>query len=119
MIYKCAEALSYTLEPQNIKRIASYFKTVDHKRIGRLYILFGIFSAYVGTVLSAIIRYQLSYQILGDNYHLYNVTITLHAIFMIFMFVMPVLIGGYGNYIVPLELGLPEVAFPRLNNVSF
>lgn len=114
-----ATGIGYLCDEDRIKRTVDYIKTVDHKKIGRLYIIFGIFSAYVGTVLSAIIRYQLSFQVLGENYHQYNVVITMHAIFMIFMFVMPVLIGGYGNYVVPLELGLPEVAFPRLNNVSF
>jgi heme/copper-type cytochrome/quinol oxidase subunit 1 len=87
-----------------------------------MYIIFGFFSAIVGSIFSLIIRLELTYPgspLLGDNYQFYNVMITMHAILMIFMFVMPVLIGGFGNFIVPLQLGLPDVAFPRLNALSF
>jgi len=87
-----------------------------------MYLIFGFFSAIIGTIFSIAIRVQLSFPgstLFGENYQLYNVVVTMHAIVMIFMFVMPVLIGGFGNFIVPLHLGLPEVAFPRVNLVSF
>lgn len=106
----------------NYDIMLDYILTTDHKKIGRLYLIFGFFSAIVGTIFSVIIRLQLTYPgsiILGENYQLYNVIITMHAIMMIFMFVMPVLIGGYGNFIVPLSLGIPDVAFPRVNATSF
>jgi hypothetical protein len=96
--------------------------TTDHKQIGKLYIVFGFFSAIVGSIFSLIIRIQLTYPgsvFLGQNYQLYNIIITMHAFIIIFMFVMPVLIGGFGNFIVPLHLGIPDVAFPRLNALSF
>ena len=59
------------------------------------------------------------YVILNDNFHDYNVWITYHGILMIFFMVMPILIGGIGNIIVPIQLGAPDMVFPRLNNLSF
>jgi heme/copper-type cytochrome/quinol oxidase subunit 1 len=95
--------------------------STDHKTIGKYYMIFGGFSAIIGTFLSYFIRLQLSsvFDLFAGNYQYYNVVITFHGIIMIFMFVMPVLIGGFGNYLVPISLGAPDMAFPRLNNASF
>lgn len=97
--------------------------TTDHKLIGMMYIAFGVFSALIGTFFSFLIRSHLAYPdqsgILLDNVSLYNSVVTLHGIIMIFMFVMPVLIGGFGNFFLPIMIGAPEMAFPRLNNISF
>ena len=82
-------------------------------------LLFGI----SGTLLSMILRLELyssGHRIIStENQNFYNLTFTLHGLLMIFFLVMPGLYGGFGNYFVPIFLGAPEVAFPRINSFSF
>ena len=89
-----------------------WFLSCNAKDIGTLYLIFAIFSGLAGTAFSVLIRIELSgpgVQYIADN-QLYNSIITAHAIIMIFFMVMPALIGGFGNFLLPLLVGGPDMA---------
>lgn len=104
------------------KLFLKWLGTTNHKRVGLLYILFGIFTGFLSVIFSLFIRLQLSYPgslVIGENYQFYNVMVTMHGILMLFFVIMPILLGGFGNFFIPILIGAPDMAFPRLNNFSF
>jgi cytochrome c oxidase subunit 1 len=100
-------------------RIASWLVTVDHKRIGILYIATSGLFFLAGGLMAALLRTQLAQ---ADNDFLtrnsYNEVMTMHGTTMVFLVVVPIL-AGFGNFLVPLMIGARDMAFPRLNALSY
>ncbi len=101
-----------------------YLTTTDHKKIGILYLINSMIFFFSGGILALIVRLQLvipkSDTVIGGlvSPEFYNQAFTMHASFMLFLFIIPVL-AGFGNYAVPLQIGAPDMAFPRINALSF
>ena len=96
--------------------------STNAKDIGTLYIIFAIVAGLIGTSMSMVMRMELggagSNNVIASN-QTYNILITAHGFVMIFYLIMPALLGGFGNWFVPIMVGSMDMAFPRLNNVSF
>src|SRR5215472_8170482 len=100
--------------------VLGWLTTIDHKRVAVMYIVSALFFMGLGGFEAMAIRTQLWRP---DNHVLsaatYNAFFTMHGTTMVFLVVMPLLLGGFGNFMIPLQIGARDVAFPRLNALSF
>ncbi|MBP1728386.1 MAG: coxA [Deltaproteobacteria bacterium] len=100
--------------------ITAWIFSIDHKRIGLLY-LFTTFSFFlVGVILGLLLRIELmapGRTIMGAQ--TYNALFTVHGVVMIFLFILPGFPGAFGNLVMPIQIGARDVAFPRLNLLSW
>ena len=114
--------------------IRKYIFTTDHKIIGIQFLLMSLFFLLVGGILAMVIRWQLGWPgrpmpgggVLPETMapggvvlpEFFNSLVTMHGTFMVFFAIMPLLVGVFGNYLIPLKIGAPDMAFPRLNMAS-
>ena len=94
----------------------AWLTTTDHKKIGILYLINSLIFFVAGGVLALVVRLELAIPglQLDPDEPFYNQAFTMHASFMLFLFIIPIL-AGFGNYAVPLQIGAPDMAFPRIN----
>ncbi len=102
------------------KGLASWLTTIDHKRIGIMYLVMMIVFFFFGATLGLLMRLEL---IAPGNQFLtngaYNRILTLHGITMIFLFIIPSIPAVFGNFLLPIMVGANDVAFPRMNLASW
>ncbi len=104
-------------KPSGLKR---YLFSTNHREIGILYIVTAFIAFFIGGAMAMIVRWELM-DAPGETVvynETYNALMSMHAITMIFLFVMP-MFAGLGNYLVPLMIGAKDMAFPRINALSY
>ena len=105
--------------PRQTKRWVDWVTTTDHKKIGIMYLVTTFVFFFLGGIEALLMRVQLSEPnntlLSGERF---NQLLTLHGTTMVFLFVVPVM-AGFGNYFVPLMIGARDMAFPRLNALSY
>jgi heme/copper-type cytochrome/quinol oxidase subunit 1 len=107
-----------------VQLVMKYVMTTSHKIIGILYGYIGYIFGIIGYIVSMLIRSELNTTGLSivrkvKEVNIYNNWITIHGLIMIFVFIMPVAIGYYGNYLIPLLIGTSELSMPRINGISY
>ncbi len=122
------------LHPEPKTFLSKYVFSYDHKVIAKQFLWFGIAWAFIGALMSIMIRWCLAYPgepfpIIGQLLFphtdgviapdVYNMLFTLHGTIMIFFAITPILIGAFGNLIIPLMIGARDMLFPWLNMLSF
>ena len=115
--------------------VRKYIFSTDHKIIGIQFLIMSLIFLLAGGMLAMVIRWQLGYPkqpmpmggVLPETMapggvvlpEFYNSLVTMHGTFMVFFAIMPLLVGVFGNYLIPLKIGAPDMAFPRINMASF
>ena len=116
--------------------IRTYLFSTDHKMIAKQFMVTSLMFLLLGGLLAGLFRWQLGFPgkpipVIGGMFsdttapggvilpEFYNSLVTMHATFMIFFAIMPLMVGVWGNYLIPLQIGAPDMAFPRLNTASF
>jgi len=105
--------------------IRKYIFSIDHKWIGIQYGVTSMIFLLFGFTLMMIMRYQLAYNINTGlekdiiSPDMYNALGAMHGTIMVFLGVVPMVVGAFGNYLVPLQIGAPDMAFPKLNMASY
>jgi cytochrome c oxidase subunit 1 len=103
----------------------TYIFSTDHKMIAKQYLWLGLVMALVGGFTAYLMRWQLAWpetSVAGWGYiepEFYNALVTMHGTIMVFFVAMPILLGAFGNFLIPLMIGARDMAFPRLNLMSF
>ena len=113
----------------------TYVFSLDHKMIGRQFLFLGLFMLMIGGMLAMMVRWELAwpetavpgFSWIPEPYmyggiippQTYNALFTMHATIMIFFVVMPIMVGCFGNFLIPLMIGTRDMAFPKLNMLSF
>jgi cytochrome c oxidase subunit 1 len=113
-----ATTVLHPAAPTYRSALYEWVTSTDHKKIGIMYLINSFVFFFLGGLLALGVRAELAQpglQFVNDQ--TYNEFFTMHATFMIFLFIIPIL-AGFGNYIVPLQIGAPDVAFPRINALS-
>ncbi len=118
-----SESIALRLTEQGARpvseRLHAWIVTVDHKKLGIMYILYALVFLVIGGIEATIMRIQL---IVPHNHfvspQVFNRMFTMHGTTMIFFVAMPILFG-FGTYLIPLMIGARDMAFPRLNALSF
>ena len=109
----------YLIARQLVKK---YLYTINHKRLGLNYFYFSLITGLSGALLATAIRLEMAYPgspFFGGDSLRYLQVITAHALIMIFFVVVPIIFGGFANFLLPYHVGSKDVAFPRLNSLGF
>jgi len=115
--------------------VSTYVFSMDHKMIGKQFLLLSLCMMIIGGILALMVRWQLAYPetpvpgmawvpepYLYDGIippETYNMLFTMHATIMVFFVIIPILVGAFGNFLIPLMIGTRDMAFPVLSMLSF